>query len=225
MDLNQDENMPRDKTLSHLKVNKAIKEEFLEKGYEGASIRSIGARAGMTSAGLYRHYKDKEAMFGAMVEPLIEEIREWTRKHIERKHVLLDQSATGSQSTTDSQGRMEDTLWDENFFDLIREVILPRRDEFRILMQCARGTKYENFISEYAEANHREFTDAIMLMKQKGYPVIEIDEEELHMLLSAYLTACFEAIVKDCDEAQLNKHLNTVQEFFMPGWMKIMGLK
>ena len=40
--------MPRDKTLSHEKVKKAIKEEFLEKGYEDASIRSIGARAGMT---------------------------------------------------------------------------------------------------------------------------------------------------------------------------------
>ena len=66
--------MPRDKTLSHIKVNKAIKEEFLEKGYEAASIRSIGARAGMTSAGLYRHYADKEAMYLAMVEPLIEEM-------------------------------------------------------------------------------------------------------------------------------------------------------
>ena len=44
--------MPRDKTLSHEKVRKAVKEEFLEKGYEDASIRSIGARAGMTSAGL-----------------------------------------------------------------------------------------------------------------------------------------------------------------------------
>ena len=70
--------MPRDKTYSHIKVNEAIKAEFLEKGFEGASIRSIGARAGMTSAGLYRHYKDKEDMFDAMVEPLISDIRKWT---------------------------------------------------------------------------------------------------------------------------------------------------
>ena len=54
--------MPRDKTLSHEKVNRAIREEFLEKGFEGASVRSIGDRAGMTSAGLYRHYHDKAAM-------------------------------------------------------------------------------------------------------------------------------------------------------------------
>ena len=39
--------MPRDKTLSHIKVNKAIKEEFLEKRFKDASIRGIGARAGV----------------------------------------------------------------------------------------------------------------------------------------------------------------------------------
>ena len=71
--------MPRDKSLSHIRVNKAIMEEFLEKGYEGASIRSIGARAGMTSAGLYRHYADKEAMFEAMVQPLVDEMKRWLK--------------------------------------------------------------------------------------------------------------------------------------------------
>ena len=85
--------MPRDKTLSHEKVKKAIKEEFLEKGFEAASIRSIGARAGMTSAGLYRHYADKEAMFAAMVEPLTQDIKEWTRRHVERKYILAEKNA------------------------------------------------------------------------------------------------------------------------------------
>ena len=42
----------------------AAKKEFLEKGYEGASIRSIGARAGMTSAGLYRQYLSDDISLG-----------------------------------------------------------------------------------------------------------------------------------------------------------------
>ncbi|MCR5340621.1 MAG: TetR/AcrR family transcriptional regulator, partial [Saccharofermentans sp.] len=73
--------MPRDKTLSHEKVNRAIREEFLEKGYEGASVRSIGERAGMTSAGLYRHYPDKAAMFDSIVEPVINAIEQWAADH------------------------------------------------------------------------------------------------------------------------------------------------
>ena len=78
-------NMPRDKSLSHARVRQAIKEEFLEKGFEGASIRSIGAKAGMTSAGLYRHFDDKEAMFSAMVDPLIDSIKKWVERHKNRK--------------------------------------------------------------------------------------------------------------------------------------------
>ena len=204
--------MPRDKTLSHIKVNKAIKEEFLEKGYEAASIRSIGARAGMTSAGLYRHYADKEAMYAAMVEPLIEEIRTWTRKHTEKKFDLIEAK----------KGRND--LFGESFIDMIRDVILPRRDEFRLLMTCSSGTKYENFIHEFVQDNQKEFLEAIRFLKDNGYPAIDVDEEELHMLLSAYLTACFEPIIHGVDESKIDKYLNTIQEFFMPGWLRIMGL-
>lgn len=204
--------MPRDKTLSHIKVNKAIKEEFLEKGYEAASIRSIGARAGMTSAGLYRHYADKEAMYSAMVEPLITEIKDWTRRHTDKKYNLVEEKENGND------------LFGESFIDLIREVILPRRDEFRLLMTCSAGTKYENFIHEYVLDNQKEFLEAIRCLKENGYPVTDIDEEELHMLLSAYLTACFEPIIHGVDESKIDKYLNTIQDFFMPGWMKIMGL-
>ena len=42
------------------RVLNAAKAEFLEKGFEKASIRSIGEKEGMTSAGLYRHCIDKE---------------------------------------------------------------------------------------------------------------------------------------------------------------------
>ncbi len=204
--------MPRDKTLSHEKVKKAIKEEFLEKGYEDASIRSIGARAGMTSAGLYRHYADKEAMFNAMVEPLIESIKDWTEKHTSRKYSIIEDGVPG------------DELFGENFVDMVKEVILPRRDEFILLMLRSGGTKYEHFIHDYAEENQKEFLDAIRYLRENGYSAADIGEEELHMLLSAYLTACFEPIIHDYDDEKVIKYLDTVQKFFMPGWLKIMGI-
>ncbi|SFC37420.1 TetR/AcrR family transcriptional regulator [Butyrivibrio sp. YAB3001] len=205
--------MPRDKSLSHEKVKQAIKEEFLEKGYEDASIRSIGARAGMTSAGLYRHYADKEAMFDAMVEPLIADMKAWTRRHTSKKHNMLDDGAPDNE------------LFGETFIDMIREVILPQRDEFILLMTRSGGTKHENFIHDYVESNQKEFLEAIRYLREKGYPTLELSEEELHMLLSAYLTACFEPIIHYYDDEKVDKYLNTVQEFFMPGWLRIMGVK
>ena len=204
--------MPRDKSLSHVKVNKAIMEEFLEKGYEGASIRSIGARAGMTSAGLYRHYADKEAMFEAMVSPLVEEMKKWLKNHTSKKYDLVENASSG------------DNLFGESFIDLIRNVILPRKKEFILLMTCSGGTKYENFIHDLTNENQKEFLDALKFLKEKGYPVKVIKEEELHFLLSAYLTACFEPIIHDYDDKEIDEYLNLMQEFFMPGWLKVMGI-
>ncbi len=203
--------MPRDKSLSHEKVKQAIKKEFLEKGYKDASIRSIGARAGMTSAGLYRHYTDKEAMFNAMVEPLIQSIKGWTRKHASKKYNLMDGKT------------QNDELFGETFIDMIKEVILPRRDEFILLMSRSGGTKYENFLHDYVEDNQKQFSEAIRYLKKNGYPARELNEEELHMLLSAYVTACFEPIIHDYDDAKIEQYLTTVQDFFMPGWLRIMG--
>ncbi len=204
--------MPRDKSVSHIKVNKAIREEFLEKGYEAASIRSIGARAGMTSAGLYRHYPDKESMFAAVVEPLIKEIRDWTDRHMEIKYKLVDERAEGDQ------------LFQETFMDLLKQIIWPRREEFKLLLTCSSGSKYENFIHEFVAENQKAYIEAINMLKKNGYPVMEVEEEELHMLLSAYITACFEPIIHDYDKEKIDRYLDTIQEFFQPGWMKIMGV-
>ena len=62
--------MPRDKTDTHNKLLPCIKQEFLEHGYEKASMQNIARRAGITAAGIYRHFPSKEAMFTAMVEPV-----------------------------------------------------------------------------------------------------------------------------------------------------------
>ena len=202
--------MPKDKTLSHIKVNKAIKEEFLEKGFEAASIRGIGARAGMTSAGLYRHYTSKEAMFSAMVDPLINDIKEWTKKHTEKKQKMLDGDFD------------EEELFDESFVDLINMVILPKRDEFKLLMTCSRGTKYENFIRDYVSDGQMIFHDAIKRMREKRCIDKEIEEEELHVLFSAYITACFEIIMYDCNRDKIKKYLNALHDFFY-AWSKMMG--
>ena len=118
----------------------------------------------------------------------------------------------------------DDELFGETLIDLVRDVILPKKDEFRLLMTCSGGTKYENFIHDFVVDNQKPFLEAVMYMKKKGYPAIEISEEELHMLLSAYTTACFESIIHNDDDAKIDKYLNTIQEFFMPGWMKIMGV-
>ena len=92
----------------------AGKREFLEKGFQGASLRSIAASLGVTTGAIYGYYTDKEAMFDALVsEPaqkLADRYRElqktfavvrWrSRSMICRKYQRWRPSGCWSMSTT-----------------------------------------------------------------------------------------------------------------------------
>lgn len=204
--------MPKDKTASHIQVMAAVKEEFLEKGFEAASVRSIAARAGMSAAGLYRHYANKEAMFEDLVQPLIQEMEEWVCHHKEKAYARMQQGDEGKHE-----------LFGESMIDLIRDVVYPQREIFQVLLCGASGSRYENFMHDYVDAQQQDMITAFSYMKEHGYAMEEISQEELHMLLSAYTTAIFEPILHNYSEEQMNHCLDTVNRFFMPGWKEIMG--
>lgn len=203
--------MPRDKTVSHERVMAAAKEEFLEKGYSKASMRSIGKKAGMTSAGLYRHYINKEDMFNALVEPAVNEMKRWYTSHKKNQYEKVMSNAPKAE------------LFGSTNVDLMREVVYAYKDEFRLILNCSKGTKYENFVHDLVGIQQKDMREAMDFMRAHGMPVKQISEDELHMLLSAYISAILEPIVHDWSLEQAEHNLNTIEEFFMPGWQKVMG--
>ena len=54
------------------KLLESAKKEFLEKGFMGASLRTIAANAGVTTGAMYLHFKDKDAFFCALVDEAID---------------------------------------------------------------------------------------------------------------------------------------------------------
>ncbi len=51
-------NKPKEERITEIIA--AAVEEFVEKGYEGASMNSIAGRAGLSKGGLYHHFRSKE---------------------------------------------------------------------------------------------------------------------------------------------------------------------
>ena len=203
--------MPKDKTETHERIIVAAKAEFLEKGFEKASMREIGRRAGITSAGLYRHYVNKEDMFNALVEPAISAMKIWYADHMARHYQMIDNKASSEE------------LFKNNAVELIKEVEYKYKEEFQLIFNCSQGTKYENFIHEAVEAEQKDMLEAINYMKEHGQKIKPITVGELHLLLSAYITALTEPIKHDWPEEEIEHGLKTIEEFFMPGWKKLLG--
>ena len=54
----------------------AAKKEFLDKGYVDASLRTIAAEADTSTNSIYVRFGDKEGLFSAIVEPVLNEMIE-----------------------------------------------------------------------------------------------------------------------------------------------------
>ena len=50
-------------------IEQAAMQEFLEKGFQGASLRQIVKNARVTTGAFYGYFSSKEALFNALVEP------------------------------------------------------------------------------------------------------------------------------------------------------------
>ena len=51
------------------KIQEAAMAEFLDKGFQGASLRQIVKNAGVTTGAFYGYFSSKEALFASIVEP------------------------------------------------------------------------------------------------------------------------------------------------------------
>lgn len=207
--------MPRDKTASHEKIVEAAMREFQERGFEQASMKRIADEVGMTSAGLYRHFDSKEAMFAAMVQPAIDAYEEWTKMHISTSYDLLEDGNT-------------DLMWDFTNFrsdaSMILQVMYQQPEAFRLLLFCSAGTKYAGFLRDIIEDATDHMMDFLQVCSDRGIPARMIGRDEMHMLITAYVTAMVEPIEHSYSVEDAEKYLRTIMEFFTPGWRLITGL-
>ena len=201
--------MPRDKSASHVRVMAAASEEFLEYGFEKASMRRVGERCGFTAAGLYRHCRDKEDLFDQLVAPAVERISAWMDAHL-----------TKYLAAVQEEGNLQ---WQDSWVDMMREIVYPHMDDYHLLLTCSSGTKYENFLHDLTQTAQEQTLQYLPVLRDKGLAIRAISPMEMHLLFSAYVTALFEPVIHRYTLEESMRCLETVEAFFLPGWKVLFG--
>ena len=202
--------MPRDKSISHIRIMAAARAEFLEMGYEKASMRSIGDRCNMTAAGIYRHCKDKEDLFDQLVSPAVENLNTWAKAHMMRYEEPV------------KKGRK--LVWKDSNIDMMRKLVYPNMEDYHLLVAKSKGSKYENFLHDLTEAAQKKLLAYFTELREAGYKVTKITPPQLHLLLTAYITALFEPVVHNYSYEEAAGSLETLEKFFLPGWKQLLGI-
>jgi AcrR family transcriptional regulator len=123
------------------RIIKSARREFKKSGFEKASMRAIASAANMTVGNLYRYYKNKEDLYGAIIGSLFDVIK--TLK---------------ANTPAEPEARLNYLL--ENFKELQKEY----SSEWLTLFGGSMGTKFQKIADEI----HGILKDTVMAVLVKS---------------------------------------------------------
>ena len=190
----------------------AGKQEFLEKGYTDASLRTIAAKAETTTGSIYTRFGDKEGLFRAIADPVVDGIMQLFCETQEKFHMMDEetQKNTVQRYSSDSMDMMLDYIYG-NF------------DTFRLLLEAPAGTKYFNFLDEMVRIEVEytyKYMDVIGCESVKSGAVTE---DFLHMVSTAYFEGVFEVVRHNMSKEEAVKYINMLKTYHMVGFDTIFS--
>jgi len=188
--------------------------EFLEKGFKSASLRKIVKDAGFTLGAFYGYYKDKEALFEDLVKEVAQELFSSFKSAQDSHFDLIDK-----EETIDTRELSTEYL--KYFMDYIYDNF----NEFKLLICCSEGTKYENFIDDLVKLEVERTIIYHEMLRKKGKLEGEVSKELHHMLTSAYFTAVFETVAHDMSKKEAMSYIEQLAIFFNKGWDSLIHFK
>ena len=203
--------MIRDKAAHHEKIIAAAREEFMAYGFTDASVRRIAAAAGMSPAGLYRHFPGKEEMFAALVESAYRGLTAMYRQQETAERMALE------------DGTLKDKWEQGGEARLAMSYIYDHLDAFRLLICRSAGTRYESFLHDLAVEEEKTTMAMMDLLRQQGVRINDVRPEEFHLLVTTSISAVFQAVEHGFTREEAMHYADTLDAFFTGSWQVLFG--
>lgn len=204
--------------ITHSNIIESGKYSFMNYGYERTNLRELCKEAGITTGSFYRHFSSKEELFGTLVEPAVEGIYKMYHNSEEICFDYMDTDYGKENQNIKEMWKISNETVEE-----IINFVYDNFDCFKLLLECADGTKYSSFIEDIVNMEVNNSIKTLDIMHKKGFKVHRISENELHMLIHAYLSCIFESVIHNYTREEALGYVHTVVRFFNAGWQEILG--
>ena len=192
-------------------ILQAGKEEFLIKGFEGASLRTIAASAGVTTGAIYGYYVDKSALFEALVEPAASEFHSQFM------------NAQNSFQELPKEEQVKSMLNSSNEpLQYLLDYIYDHFDSFQLIACSSSGTKYEYYIEELVHVETEATYRFWEVLNEMGYHPAHLTKNLVHILSNAYFSAIFETVAHGMEKEEADQYVAHLTKFFWSGWHALM---
>ena len=186
--------------------------EFWDKGFTGASLRTIAAAADTSTNSIYVRFGDKEGLFSAIVEPVLNEMTERFLKIQEEFH-QMDRAAQAAHMAQYADG---------GTLELV-EYMYEHLDEFRLLLDASYDTRFHNFVDALVRIEV-EYTGKYM--ETVGYPAQlgdALTEKLLHIVTTSRFEGIFEVIRHGMSHAEAIEYIRLLSRYHRAGFFAIFG--
>jgi len=182
----------------------AAREEFLQNGFEKASIRTITTKAKTAKSNLYNYFKDKDDLFVSILEPTVGKIRNGLEAAKQFNVPKAPQDYT--QASQAYVVGIVNRFVSENFTDV------------RLLLFKSQGSSLEGFRYEVLEA----FTDNMCEWVRSIRPDKEVSRLFVRSVCSFYLSLIEQAILYGKSPEEVQQFGQEFTSFVYHGWNGIL---
>lgn len=191
----------RDHSLDD-KIITAAREEFLEKGYSGASLRKIAEKAGVTVGAIQTRYKSKNDLFMCLLKPFLDQIEAMFQSTREEYYSGADADfLTGLKISMRHESEM------------ILHLIFDHYEEAVLLICRSVGSSLEHYFDEIVQSKIKE---SIAFFRETGFT--GVDEKLLGLLICAQFDS-YRRIVAECpDRKAAEQYMDSLMIYHFGGW-------
>ena len=189
-------------------ILKSARKQFLEKGFQGASIRKIASDAGVTYGALYGYFASKEELFYALTDPMMGRIM----------NKLDDIEAAMLALPAEKRLLGMNEVFTVRLPELVA-LIFEDREIVKLVIGGAKGTKYENFMSELVKRDAHAISAAAENSDER---LQMFDAQTLETLMEGYMAALFHLIVSGRDQKTVRQSMETFAKIYAAGMLALM---
>lgn len=188
-------------------------EEFLEKGFAGASLRSIAAAAQVTTGAIYGYFAGKAALFDAVVAPAADELR---RRYAEAQEEFyrLPLEAQTFERMQDYESVMVNDLLD---------FVYDNREAFVLVSSRSAGTAWERYLDWFIDLEIESTFRYVREMRARGLAVNDVDPCMARILAGMFFHGYFEPLQQGMDRAEAHAFIADYERFFHAGYEELMN--
>lgn len=195
-------------------ILECAKEEFMQKGFADASMRTIAERAGVTTGMLYSRFADKDEMFRSIVGEGAEKLYAYFSDVQENFAAFPAEQQKGEMHSYTS-GKMR----------VMMDIIYDYFDSFKLIVCHSAGSSYERYIDRMIEYETDSTERFMRVLQKNGTSVKTVRRDINHMLASALFNGIFEVVAHDFPKEDALEYVDAVCEFFFAGWQRLLGIE